>query len=154
MKPIVLQTGRSYTKAQRAERERLENDYRVSRAGLVPPEELSPRAKRKFEEIASAAFWLDELSTDLLAAYCVAWDKYLLVVEAMEGTDEVLMYVNNKNETITRQNPLRRPLIQYVEQMSLLSSKLGLSNIDRLRLTIPEVTKKASENPFSEFMGA
>lgn len=154
MKPIVLQTGRSYTKAQRAERERMENDYKVSRTGLVPPEELSPRAKRKFEEIATDAFWLDELSTDLLAAYCVAWDKYLLVVEAMEGTDEVLMYVNNKGETITRQNPLRRPLIQYVEQMSLLSSKLGLSNIDRLRLTIPEVAKKTIENPFSEFMGA
>ena len=152
LKPISIHRGRSITVAQKNERASAEEHYKVGRLHMIPPEELSERAKLKFEQIANEAFWLDELSTDLLAAYCVAWDKWLGVVEAMDGADEVMMYVNNKGETISRQNPLRRPLIQYVEQMCLLSGKLGLGNIDRLKLTLPATGAVENADPFAEYM--
>lgn len=156
MKPIVLQTGRSYTVEQRQKRERSEESYKVGRLHLVPPDELTDRAKQKFEQIVAEAFWLDELSVDLLSAYCHAWDRWLDCVEAMNGNSDVVMVSNQKTgETQAKQNPYRYGLRAYVTMMEELSAKLGLGNIDRLRLSIPvseEEQKQKEENPFNQFM--
>ena len=156
LKPVVLHTGRSITVAEKKEREKNEEMYRVGRLRLEPPDELSERAKLKFRQIVAEAFWLDELSTDLLAAYCHAWDRWLDCVAAMDGNGDVLMVTNQKTGEIqAKQNPMRSPLRQYVTMMSEMSAKLGLSNIDRLKLTNPvteEEKQKIVENPFEQFM--
>lgn len=148
MKPIVLHTGRSYTNEEKRRRAEAENVYKVGRLKLVPPDELSERAKLKFEQIAAEAFWLDELSTDLLAAYCNAWDRWLGTVEAMKDSGEVVIDAKG-----AKQNPYRYALRTYVSMMQELSAKLGLGNIDRLRLVTPaQEAAKKEENPFDAFM--
>jgi P27 family predicted phage terminase small subunit len=112
----------------------------------VPPDELSPRAKIKFQQIAAEAFWLDELSVDLLAAYVHAWDRWLDCVAMMDETQEVIV-----NDGKMKQNPYRQPLRTYVAMMEELSGKLGLGNIDRLKLSLP-ATEKKEEDPFENFM--
>ena len=152
-KPIVLHTGRNGTVAERRKREQQEDIYRVGRLRLVPPDELSERAKMKFQQIANEAFWLDELSVDLLSAYCDVWDKWLNTVEAMKGQNEIIIQ-RRKDGRMYKQNPYRIPLRTYITTMEELSGKLGLGNIDRLKLSLP-VTKdgeKPEENPFEEFM--
>lgn len=156
MKPVVIHTGRSYPIAEREARERSEEYFKVGRLHMVPPDELSERAKIKFQQIVQEAFWLDELSIDLLAAYCNAWDRWLDCVAAMDGTSDVLMQENAKGEMVAKQNPYRYGLRAYVTMMEELSAKLGLGNIDRLRLAAPVPEKEAVEmkveNPFEEFM--
>lgn len=155
LKPIVIHTGRSVSASERREREEREESYRVSRLRLEPPDELSDRAKLKFRQIVSEAFWLDELSTDLLAAYCHAWDRWLDCVASMGNIDEVILTKNAKKEPVAKQNPYRHALRTYVSMMEELSGKLALGNIDRLKLVTPvseEEKKKIVENPFEQFM--
>ena len=150
-KPIQV-LKRHISKKERIERIEGENKYKCSRLRLVPPDELTERAKDKFEMIANEAFWLDELSTDLLAAYCQAWDRWLdLVAEMKNQTDTFIS--ETEDGVKMRSNPNRTALLQYVNTMQQLSGKLGLGNIDRLKLTLPELNKK-EENPFDEFMAA
>lgn len=153
MKPVILHTGRSYSVKEREARQQAEDAFKVVRLRLVPPDELTERAKNKFEQIANEAFWLDELSTDLLAAYCHAWDRWLSTVEAMNGTGEIVAIESPKGDAMTKQNPLRYALRTYVSMMQELSAKLGLGNIDRLRLSVPAASEsKKEENPFDAFM--
>lgn len=153
MKPVILHTGRSYSVKEREARQHAEDAFKVGRLKLVPPDELTERAKNKFEQIANEAFWLDELSTDLLAAYCHAWDRWLSTVEAMNGTGEIVAIESPKGDAMTKQNPLRYALRTYVSMMQELSAKLGLGNIDRLRLSVPAASEsKKEENPFDAFM--
>lgn len=153
MKPVILHTGRSYSVKEREARQQAEDAFKVGRLRLVPPDELTERAKNKFEQIANEAFWLDELSTDLLAAYCHAWDRWLSTVEAMNGTGEIVAIESPKGDAMTKQNPLRYALRTYVSMMQELSAKLGLGNIDRLRLSVPAASEsKKEENPFDAFM--
>lgn len=151
MKPIVLHTGRSYTVEERKRRKQEEDVYKVGRLELVPPDELTERAKCKFEQIAALAFWLDSLDCDFLAAYCQAWDRWLDVVETMNSQGEIVLNENRKGETTAKQNPYRYALRAYLNIMEEMSGKLALSAVDRLKLTSPE-TKKEEENPFEEFM--
>lgn len=152
MKPIVLHSSRNLTPAEKRKRAEEEDVYRVERLGLVPPKELSRRAKKHFEQIAEVAFWLDELSADLLACYCDAYDKWLLTVESMKNTDEVIITQNAKGELVAKQNPYRTALRTYASIMSEMSAKLAISNVDRLRLTLPGKDKKEDVNPFEMFM--
>ena len=151
MKPIVIHTGHNYTIEEQRKRKQEEDIFRVGRLRLVPPKELSRRAKIKFQQIAAEAFWLDELSVDLLAAYCHAWDRWLSTVEAMKNTEEIILTKNAKDETVVKQNPYRYALRAYISIMEELSGKLGLGNIDRLRLSLP-VQEKEEKNKFDDFM--
>lgn len=146
-KPILLHTGRSLSKDEKRRRQEQEDIYRVGRLRLVPPDELSERAKLKFNQIVAEAFWLDELSVDLLAAYCHAWDRWLDCVEAMNGTTEVII-----NDGKAKQNPYRLPLRTYVAMLEDLSGKLALGNVDRLKLSLPVEKEEKEKNPFEEFM--
>ena len=151
VKPVVLHTGNSLTMKEKSKRQASEEAFMVGRLHLVPPDELSERAKLKFEQIVAEAFWLDELSVDLLAAYCHAWDRWLTLVEEMNGQHDVIIGVNKEGKQTIRGNPNRTALLQYVVTMQQLSGKLGLGNIDRLRL-VGEPPAKEKENDFAEFM--
>ena len=154
-KPIVLHTGRSVSKEERRRREEAENIYKLERLKLVPPEELSERAKTIFENIVNEAFWLDNLDVFFVAGFAHAYDRWLEVVEKMNGTDDVIITENAKGEAVAKQNPYRYALRSYANIMQEFSARLGLSAIDRLKLTAPVTEQKQKEeNPFEEFMSA
>ena len=147
-KPITIVTGHK-TKKELGSREAAEKYYgQIPRSRLVPPDELSDRARLKFEQVASEAFWLDELSTDILGAYCMAWDRWLDVAAAMQGQPDTLMSPDGKFYA----NPNRRALLEYQNAMVQASTKLGLANIDRLKLEKPVAEKPKSK--FASFMEA
>ena len=152
-KPIVLHTGRSLSKEEKQRREEAENIYKVGRLKLVPPDELSERAKTIFENIVQECFWLDNLDVFFVAGFAQAYDRWLTIVETMNGTDDVVLTKNAKDEVVAKQNPYRYALRTYATIMQEFSSRLGLSAIDRLKLTAPITAEKQKEvNPFEEFM--
>lgn len=134
--PIVLKQGK-ISRAQRQSREKAEEVLRVSRLSLEPPAELSERAKLKFYQIANEAFWLDGLSCDFLAAYCHAWDRWLTLVEELNGQADVITAVSSKGMPLSKANPRRDAIRTYLSIMSEMSSKLALSAVDRLKLIAP-----------------
>lgn len=148
-KPISLIAGHK-TKAEIREREQIEDAYTVGRLHLVPPDELTPRAKLFFEQIANTAFWLDELSTGLLAQYCQAYDKWLTLVELINDEPESIIEVDGNGTEHLKPNPNRKALIDYGIVMQQISSKLALGNIDRLKLSLPSGTEKPV-NKFAKF---
>lgn len=144
-KPISLIAGHK-TAAEIREREQIEDYYTVGRSRLVPPPELTLRARDKFEQIASDAFWLDELSADLLAQYCQAYDKWLTLVEIINEEPESIVDADGH----LKPNPNRKALLDYGIVMQQISSKLALGNIDRLKLSLPADTEKPA-NKFAKF---
>lgn len=142
-KPIVLSTGK-IGKDKRKAREEAEATYRLSRLKLVPPDELNDRAKRHFEEIAQEAFWLDELSADLLAAYCVAYDRFLTLTAEMNKQSDTFI---EGSKVIS--NPNRHALLEYANTLRGISVSLGLGNVDRLKLALK--MEKEKTNKFDEF---
>lgn len=144
-KPISLISGHK-TKAEIREREQIEDVYTVGRSRLVPPPELTLRARDKFEQIASDAFWLDELSADLLAQYCQAYDKWLTLVEIINDEPESIVDADGH----LKPNPNRKALLDYGIVMQQISAKLALGNIDRLKLSLPAGTEKPA-NKFAKF---
>lgn len=152
IKPVLIQTQK-ISKDSRKAREEAENYYQLPRMKLVPPPELNERAKTHFEQIANEAFWLDELSADLLAAYCVAYDRFLSVLADFNGQDDTLPVTKEgKHGRISelRVNPNRSALLEYANTMRALSASLGIGNIDRLRLALKKEKEKV--NKFEEFI--
>ena len=148
-KPIELVKAK-ISKEKRAYRTEAEKAYKVSRLRLVPPDELSERAKMKFIEIANEAFWLDELSTDLLASYCVTWERMQMIIEELNGQGEVFITTDKDGTKHAKANPNRTAFLQYAVLLQQLSAKLAIGNIDRLKLSLPADNKK--ENKFEEYM--
>ncbi len=145
-KPIELITGH-LSKEDLKNRTQAESEYtEVSRMRLVPPDELTDRAKEMFNQIVSDAFWLDELSVHLLTAYCVCADRMLTCTADLQNEPDVLV-----TETGFIKNPKTRLLIDYGNTLAVLSAKLGLGNIDRLKIAKPK--QKKAENRFEKFLG-
>lgn len=149
-KPISMLQGHK-TKEEKRLREDSESTYSdVGRLMLVPSDVLSDRAKQKFEQIVSDAFWLDELSVDLLNDYCFCWDRWLDVAEKLKSEPETFAFQDEvTGELKMRANPNRRALMEYGLAMQQLSAKLGLGNIDRLKLVAPA---KEEKSKFAEFI--
>ena len=149
--PIKVVKGH-YTKDEIKKRQENEDYYgNLQRDKLVPPAELSTRAKEKYMEIVEQAFWLDNLSAELLAQYCYSWDRWLLLAEELNNQDETIQYTDDATgELMLKPNPNRRALMEYSVNMQQISSKLGLGNIDRLKLVKPEEDKK--QNKFLKYM--
>ena len=154
-KPIVLHTSNKLSVKEKRRREKQENHFFLGRKKFIVPEQLSERAKRKFKQISKDAFWLDALSTDILAVYCDAWDKWLNCVAAMQDAPEVELVDTPRSGIVAKHNPHRSALRTYITIMEECSTKLGLTNIDRLKLQTPvddEEEEKQKNNPFEQFM--
>ena len=149
-KPISLVTGHKSNEEKRL-REKTEAAYaNIPRLLLEPPDVLSERAKQKFQQIVNDAFWLDELSLDLLTHYCLCWDRWLAVADQLKEEPETYAFRDAvTGELKMRANPNRKALLDYGLTMQQLSAKLGLGNVDRLKLTLPAEEQK---NKFAEFI--
>lgn len=138
------------TKAEIEERQAAEKAYKLRRDQLTPPEKLSPRAKAEFERIKSLAHWLDNLDRDELILYCFYWDRALSIIEEYENQPEVTEVTLGDGTSKLSSNPLRKALREYHSELRAISLKLGLSSIDRLKLSAPKNEKPV--NKFMEFL--
>ena len=145
IRPVRLMTAK-IGKEKRNKRQKAEDAFNVGRASLVPPDELSERAKNKYEQICNDCFWLDSGSSDAVTAYAFAYDRFLDLVEIMKDQPETVM--NEDGKFI--KNPNRIALTAYVNMMVQLSSKIGLYSTDRLKLAAESEKKEA--NKFAEFI--
>ena len=150
-KPISIVDGH-FTKEEKRKRQEAEEYYQnLERDKLVPPSELSERAREKYYEIVEQAFWLDNLSAELLANYCYSWDRWLTIADELNGQAETIEYTDaDTGALLLKPNPNRRALLEYSLNMQQISAKLGLGNIDRMKLLKPEEPKK--KNKFLEYI--
>lgn len=125
-----------FTKSEIDARQATESAYKTRKDQLMPPEKLTDRAKAEFDRIKSMAHWLDNLDLNELILYCYYWDKTLSIVENF----------SNKPED----NEVRKALREYHAELRAISLKLGLSSIDRLKLSAPQDEKPV--NKFLEFI--
>lgn len=139
-----------FTKDEISERQASEKSYKLRRDELTPPDKLSARAKTEFERIKDAAFWLDNLDREELTFYAFYWDRALSIIEEYENQPEVMEQTLGDGTSKIISNPLRKALREYHGELRAISSKLGLSSIDRLKLLAPQNEKPA--NPFLEFI--
>jgi phage terminase small subunit len=135
-KKLLEFNKKHFTNDEIKSRQATESAYKCRNDQLTPPEKLTDRAKAEFERIKSMAHWLDNLDLNELILYCYYWDKTLALVENFGGKPE--------------DNEVRKALRDYHGEMRAISLKLGLSSIDRLKLSAPKTEKPA--NKFLEFI--
>lgn len=139
-----------FTKEEIATRQATEKAYKVRRDQLTPPEKLSPRAKEEFERVKEMAFWLDNLDRNELILHSFYWDRVLSIIEEYDETPEVIEETSSDGTSRLTGNPLRKALREYHAELRAISLKLGLSSIDRLKLSAPQEEKPV--NKFFEFI--
>ena len=147
---IVDFNKKHFTKSEIAERQAVENAYKLRRDQLTPPDELTAGAKLTFSRIKEMAFWLDNLDRDELILYSFYWDRMLKIIKEYNEQSEVIEMSLGDGTSKIAANPLRKALRDYHSELRAISSKLGLASIDRLKLSAPEQEKPV--NPFLEFL--
>lgn len=138
-----------FTTAEREARLESEEAYRLGRDQLIALEQLSDRAKEEFERLKAQAYWLDNLDRNELILLSFYWDKALAIIEEYDSAPEVLELKGGDGSTKLVSNPLRKALRDYGAEMRSISSKLGLTSIDRLKLVAPSAKK---ENKFMKLI--
>lgn len=143
--------GRSHkTKAEIEERRKQEEQYKAGRDQLVPPDWLDDVAAREFNRIikmATEVNFLDNFDLGILAAYCVSYSNFIRANKALQ--EEGLTDLSPSGMPIP--NPNVGIADKALQKMNQCSTKLGLSSIDRLKLTVNKKDDK-SKNKFSRFM--
>lgn len=143
--------GRSHkTKAEIEERRKQEAQYKVGRDQLVPPDWLDNIAVEEFNRIiklATEVNFLDNFDLGILAAYCASYSNFIRANKALQ--EEGLTAFNLSGTPISNPNIVIAD--KALQKMNQCSTKLGLSSIDRLKLTVNKKDDKL-KNKFSKFM--
>lgn len=143
--------GRSHkTKAEIEERRKQEAQYKVGRDQLVPPDWLDNIAVEEFNRIiklATEVNFLDNFDLGILAAYCASYSNFIRANKALQ--EEGLTAFNPSGTPISNPNIVIAD--KALQKMNQCSTKLGLSSIDRLKLTVNKKDDKL-KNKFSKFM--
>ena len=135
-----------YTKAEKAAREKRENDLKDGRDELFAPDFLTAKAKADFNRIVAEtkkAGILDNLDLGILAMYANAYVHYVDGVKKINEMGDVL-----ETSQGYRMNPYITTNERYVSQILKCSAKLGLATTDRLKLVVPEKKQEKEENKF------
>lgn len=150
MRPIVISTQNKshWSERERAERLQLEESVRVAADRMVPPDFLTDRAKRIYEQLVWDAHWLDNLDHADLVTYAFCWDRVQTLMEKMKDIPDTLPGTGSQGQPVLIQNPDRFALKHYTDELRKISGKLGISHADRLRLLDPKVEDKP-ENKFA-----
>lgn len=93
---------------------------------------------------------LTNLDINALAAYCVAYSRYVEATQELEGEPLTVVQTNKNGITARVENPLIKIQLKYSDEMKRLSNEMGLTISARLRLTPPKKEEKP-KNKFSEF---
>lgn len=155
-RPRVIQTVASghTSKAFKQAREQGEQKHKVERDRIAtPPEWLSEVAKDIYRELVETAdvvdLWddLDITQLSMLAHY-VATFQYASIAISQQGF--TIEQFNTSKMPITKVNPMVYIQSDARKAINELSSKLGLSSVDRLRLIAPVPEEK--QNKFIELL--
>ena len=147
--PVISVLNQSHwSKKEREERQKIEDCIKVGVDELVAPEYLTERARNLYDRLAWQMHWIDNLDHADLVMYCYCWDKVQTLMEKNKEVPDTLQGTGSTGQPVLVQNPDRFALKQYAEEMRKISTKLGISHADRLRLIQPQAEDKP-ENKFA-----
>lgn len=142
---VILAKGKSHkTKAEIAER-RAEELAPIG-SGIVPPPQLTAKQKKRFMALADMlGEWKVMSATDCeaLARYVGAVDEYWACVKILRKKD-VRADVEIYGEWADR-------LDKWDKMCARLEAKLGLTPVDRAKLSAPVKTEEPKVNRFAKF---
>lgn len=153
----ILETNKKhFTKAEKQARAASEQAFRVPREQLLDFDGLaelglSETAIAEFKRIVNLADWLDDLDRNDLLAYVVNYDRALAIVKSPDAKREIMAQMRGDGSKKIIRNPLWEVWKDCTAQMRSISLKLGLSQIDRLKLTAP-TTDETPVNKFLQFL--
>ena len=93
---------------------------------------------------------LTNLDINTLAAYCIAFSRYVEATQAMEGQPLTVVQTNKNGITAVVENPLIKIQLKYSDEMKRLTGEMGLSISARMKL-IPPKKEEKKENKFARF---
>lgn len=145
-----------FTRAEKDERRRIEEGYKVGRGALedyaaLETLGLDDVARAEYQRLATAAHWLDDLDRDDLIAYAIAWSRAVKISTSADARREVLALTRGDGSKRLIRNPLWQAWRECCADMRAISLKLGLAQIDRLKLVDP-ANEQPPENKFLRFL--
>ena len=144
-KPASLLTDKSQTKAEIAERERIEKQLRGEKVRLTPPKDLSPEQKKIFRKIVSMLKESEVLgSADIyiLTSTAIAIDR-INTIEQMVNDDPRLL----------KNTALMGTKNRYSSEFFRGCNELGLSPQSRAKLANIKASKK-EDDPLMKILAA
>lgn len=131
LKAVGLQK-KHLTKTERLNRELAEEQHKMGREQLEPPDWLDDEAKAEFIRIANETAQIDILDNGDKAVLALYADSYSRFAKAVQGEDD----------------KARDAAAKLILQCS---QRLGLTATDRLRLVVPKVEEK-KENKYLKYL--
>ena len=137
----AVETNKKHlTKAEKETRSRAEAIHKVGREELTAfdrIEGLTDEAAAEYKRLVNTAHWLDDLDRNDLVAYCQCWDRARRIAASPDANREVLGVTRSDGSKKLIRNPLLQAWRECTADMRAISLKLGLSSIDRLKLSAP-----------------
>lgn len=96
------------------------------------PAHLDDAAKKKWKQLVADVHWFARVDGDAVAAYCVAWGRWIDAEESLRKTGTVL----KSTEGGFYQNPYLHVANKAMEQLQKWGAVLGLNPSDRGRLQV------------------
>ena len=149
-------TRKHMGKDERLDRELAENQHKLPRDGLGPPEWLDLEARKEFTRVVEEATQidlLDNLDLSVLAVYADAWSNYIALHDLIQKQGNVIEVVGSQGNRAPKVNPALTAQEMYVKRIMSASAKLGLATTDRLKLIVPQQPEK-KENKFLKLLQA
>lgn len=142
---LIQAKGKSHkTKAEIAERQARE--VKPLSEGIAPPSQLTSKQKKKFSELAAMlSEWkvLSATDCEALARYVGAVDEYWVCVKILRKK-EIRSSVESYGEWSDR-------LDKWDKMCGRLEAKLGLTPVDRAKLSAPVKAEEPKVNRFAKF---
>ena len=144
----ALETNKKhFTKAERESRAASEQAFRVPRDQLLDFDGLgevglSEEGITEYRRLATLAVWLDDLDRNDLINYCICWERARALAISPDARREVLQVTGSMGNRKIIRNPYVSAWADYTAQMRAISLKLGLAQVDRLKLVAPMVEEQ------------
>ena len=110
------------------------------------PAHLDKAARAKWRQLAKEMTWMAKVDGDILAAYCVAWARWVDAEEKVKVSGAVL----KSTEGGFYQNPFLAVANKAIEQLTKLGSLMGLNPAERTRINAP--VKNREDDALQEFI--
>lgn len=155
-KQVDMQSG-NLTKETKEKRRESESKFYGDNSKLKAPSYLSDEAKKEFNrvikemrEIEALNNMLSNLDLVALAIYADAYSNYIKLTKTIQEQGAVIEYTNKAGHTNTTTSPYVQAQTKYIDVIIKMSTKLGLSLGDRLKLVVPNVDEM-KENKFAKY---
>ena len=146
-----------FTAAEKEARAASEAAFKVDRADLCDFDSLknlglSEAAQKEYQRIVKAAWWIiDSLDRNDLINFCICWQRALSIASSPDAQKEIILQTRGDGSRKVVKNPMWEIWDDCCRQMRSISGKLGLSQVDRLKLVAPTDAETAT-NKFLRFL--